>query len=72
MREFAKKFLAAIAETLTSKKFLTGAVTMVVQALPISAEMKQHFIEIGIALIVGQGIADFGKGKAKIEASAGK
>lgn len=72
MNPLLKKFGAALLEIVTSKKFLTGAVTMVVQAMPMSAEMKQHAIEIGIALIVGQGLADLGKSKAKVEAAAGK
>jgi hypothetical protein len=63
MNTFLKNLGASIRDVLTSKKFLIGVMTAVVQALPIPDDAKHSILGIGAALILGQAAADLGKNK---------
>jgi hypothetical protein len=62
--QFLKNLGKSLHDLLTSKKFLAGVFTGIVQALPIEAHTKEVIAGIGMSFIVGQGIADFGKNRA--------
>lgn len=63
MNTFLSNLGKSIHDILTSKKFLIGVMTAVVQALPISQDLKLSILGIGGALILGQAAADLGKNK---------
>ena len=70
MSGFFKKFGSSLADIFTSKKFIVGVATAIVQALPISADMKHSILGIGGAVILGQAAADFGKNKTNVPPEA--
>jgi hypothetical protein len=52
------------------KKLIVLVVGVAVQALPISSDAKQHITAAVAAYLLGQGLADVGKERAKIAASS--
>jgi hypothetical protein len=56
----------SLRDIFTSKKFLVGVMTGIVQLLPISDDLRHSILGIGGAVILGQAASDFGKNaKAK-------
>lgn len=49
------------------KKITAGVIGVLVQLLPIPDGFKERIAELAMAFILGQGIADAGKERAKIE-----
>jgi len=52
------------------KKLIVFVVTVVVQALPIDQDAKHNLTAAAAAFLLGQGIADAGKERAKIAAAS--
>jgi len=70
MKTFFKKLGAALLEMVTSKKVIAAVAGAFVQALPLDPDTKIHIQGIIAVYILGQGVADAGKAKAQVEASA--
>jgi hypothetical protein len=49
------------------KKVVAAVVGIAVQFLPVDEDTRHKIAEIAIGFIVGQGIADWGKERAKVE-----
>lgn len=52
------------------KKLIVFVVTGVVQLLPIDADTKHELVKAAAAYLLGQGLADWGKERAKIAAAS--
>lgn len=52
------------------KKLIVLAVGLAVQALPLDQDSKHRITAAVAAYLIGQGLADVGKEKAKVEAAA--
>lgn len=61
LKTFLTNLGKAVHDLVTSKKFLVGVLTGIVQALPVSQDLKNSILGIGGAVIMGQALADFGK-----------
>lgn len=61
MKSFFSNLAKAIHDLLTSKKFLTGALTTGAAMVIKDPATRQLVVGSGMAVILGQGAADFGK-----------
>jgi hypothetical protein len=51
------------------KKIVVFVIGFVVQLLPVSTDLKHEIVKIAAGFLIGQGLADMGKERAKIEAA---
>lgn len=58
---FFRNFLTMLHDLLTSKKVATAVATLVTAYLAHDPDLKKMAVGTGIALLLGQGAADFGK-----------
>lgn len=65
MGAFFSKLGQSLHDLFTSKKFIVGVMTGVVQVLPLSQDVKNSILGIGGAVILGQAASDFGKNQPK-------
>lgn len=61
MKTWLTKFVSTIGDMLTSKKVLAALGTIASQVLVASPDARKGVLMAGIAYILGQGAADFGK-----------
>jgi len=64
---FTQRLLATLKELVTSKKVLIAILTAVAGALIKDPAFRDRVIAVGTALVLGQGMADFGKSATQIK-----